>query len=192
MRTIGSLVELGTVALVLLSLLLLLLWTSGVQPLLWRAPAPTPPPIVRIQGMSHLATTKVHITDTISGENGHYTGKWGLHGEVMIGTDLSRAQYLSADPGKGEAVLLLPSPQVIATKVNHDRSEELYLRQKTVVPLSSPKVFRDEVWKQADQKIRRLGRDPSYVQQAKGDCHRALEPLYRQLGWRLRIEWTDR
>jgi len=90
--------------------------------------------------------------------NGHYRGKWGLHGEVVIGTDLSRAQYLSADSAKSEAVLLLPTPQVIATKVNHDRSEELYLRQQTVVPLSSPKVFRDEVWMQADQKIRRLGR----------------------------------
>jgi hypothetical protein len=190
--TLRSLAELAVVAaLALLIFVPLFLSTSGVQPKFIPAPASTPPPIVRIQGMSHLANTKVHITDSIAGENGHYRGKWGLHGEVVIGTDLSRAQYLSADSAKGEAVLLLPTPQVIATKVNHDRSEELYLRQQTVVPLSSPKVFRDEVWMQADQKIRRLGQDPSYVQQAKGDCQRVLEPLYQQLGWRLRIEWTD-
>src|SRR5690349_14705827 len=38
-------------------------------------PAP-PPPIGAIQTMSHLATVKVHITDSIEGENDHWKGKW--------------------------------------------------------------------------------------------------------------------
>src|SRR5262249_13844152 len=152
-------------------------------------PVPALPPIIRIQGMSHLANTRVHITDTIAGENDHYRGKWSLHGEVILGPDLSQAEYVGMNPQTREAVLRVPRPEVISNKVNHERSEELYLRQKTVMPLSSPRAFREDVWKQADRKVRGLGEDASYVHQAKADCQRVLEPLFRELGWRLRIEW---
>jgi hypothetical protein len=61
------------------------------------APGKLPPPIAQIQSMSDLATTRVHISTYIEGDNNHFEGRWALHGEVVLGVDLSQVSYGKLD-----------------------------------------------------------------------------------------------
>jgi hypothetical protein len=157
------------------------------------APAPVipPPPIAVIQGMSELATTRVHLSDFIEGENGHYKGKWSLHGEVILGVDLSKVTYVAADSQKREAVLGVPLPKLIQSKVDHERSEEIYMKKVAWIPLSSPKVLRDEIWRHADRKLQRLGEEPEYMERTKSQTESVLQKLFEGVGWTVRVEWQE-
>lgn len=151
--------------------------------------AVAPPSLAAIQSMSDLATTRVHITDVIEGENAHWRGKWSLHGEVILGVSLGDATYGQSQPDKREAVLRLPQPHLIAVKVDHERSEEMSMKSLTYVGFSDPKLLRDDVWKHADRKLQRLGMEPGYVERAKVQAERVLQNLFNGIGWKVRFEW---
>jgi hypothetical protein len=151
---------------------------------------PLPPPVIeQIRGMSDLATTGVHISDFVEGENDHYFGRWSLHGEVVLGVDLSRARYSGADDRARHVTLVLPQPHLVSSKVDHDRSEELYIRSKVWFPLSDKQVLRAEVWKFADRKIQKLGLELGYAERAKVQAERVLARLYEGAGWKVDFEW---
>lgn len=165
--------------------ILLVLWFVGIPPL--RA---APPSLSVIQGMSELASTRVHISDVIEGENHHWKGKWTLHGEVILGVNLSEVDYVRADAEKREAVLRLPQPRLISSKVDHERSEEMYMKSLSLTGFSDPKVLRDEVWRQADHKIQRLGQEPGYAERAKAQAERVLQQLFQGVGWKVQCQWA--
>jgi hypothetical protein len=181
------------IALALLTFLPLALWLSGVS-VPGREPGGSnpPPPIAQIQSLSDLATTRVHISDSIEGENDHFQGRWALHGEVVLGVDLSKVRYGRSDREARRVTLILPQPHLVSGKVDHDRSEERSLDAKvpSATWRSSPKSLRDEVWKQADRKIRRLGQEPGYVERAKVQAERVLIRLFEGVGWKVEFEWA--
>jgi hypothetical protein len=164
------------------------LWMCGV-PSPGASGAAVPPSLAVIQSMSELATTRVHINDFIEGENKHWHGKWSLHGEVLLGVDLTAAKYVHSDAGKREAVLRLPPPRVISSKIDHDRSDEVFMKSLSWTGFSNPNVLRDEVWKQADAKIQRLGQEPGYAERAKVQAERTLQQLFEGVKWKVRVEW---
>lgn len=182
----------GLASAICLTILLLVptgMWAYGV-PVPWAKAPPPPPPLAVVQSLSELATARIHISDSIEGENAHYRGKWALHGEVMLGVDLSKAAYRRVDSVNRKAVLELPQPHLLSSKVDHDRSEELYVKAISFMALTSdPKVLRDEVWKQADRKIERLGQEPGYMERAKVQAERVLQELFNGVGWAVSVEW---
>ena len=168
------------------------LWVFGV-PLPGAAKAAAiPPSLAVIQSMSELATTRVHIADVIEGSNRDYVGKWQFRGQYILGVNLAEAVYLQADAEKREAVLRLPQPHLISSKIDHESSEELYVHWASWVPLSSKQVLRDEVWKYAGRKLERLGQEQGHMERAKVQAERALTELFRGLGWNVRFEWASR
>jgi hypothetical protein len=141
------------------------------------------------QSLSELATARVHLSDYIEGENDHYIGRWTLHGEIVLGVDLSSVRYVKIDEKAKRATLHLPQPHLISSKVDHERSEEVFVKSKVWVPTSSKKALRDEVWKQADRKIQRLGQEPGYMERAKVQAERVLGQLFDGVGWKVDFEW---
>jgi hypothetical protein len=145
-----------------------------------------------IEQKGELATARIHIHDYIAGSNADYEGRWALIGEILIAVDLQQALYLSVDSKTREAVLQLPSPHILSTKINHEASEELYLRWKSWrPPLSSKDIFRAEVWKMADRKLQKLGREPGYMERAKVQAERVLQELFTSVSWKVRFEWSE-
>lgn len=155
--------------------------------------SPPPPPISQIQAMSDLATTSVHIVDSIELENNHYLGRWELHGDVILGVDLSAVDYLEVDQHERRLRLRLSQPHIISTKVDHERSQELFLKPKVFFASlrSSSQLLRDEVWKQADRKIARLGEHLGYRERAKVHAERVLEDFFESLDWKVDFEWCE-
>jgi hypothetical protein len=147
--------------------------------------------------MSELATTRVRIADGIDGDNDNWRVKWALHGEVVLGVDLSRAQYVEVSEGTRTATLALPLPHVVSSKVDHDRSTELSARSRWPIPVppSGPpglESLRAEVWKHADVKIQRLGQEEGYKQVTRGNTERVLNALFEPLGWKVSYQWGAR
>lgn len=147
------------------------------------------PPISQIQTMSDLATLRVQITDSMIGENDHWEVHWLLHGEAVLGVDLSQARYSSVDEHTRKAVLSLPIPHVIASKVDHHRSKELTVRRKTWVPSPGRQSLRDEVWQHADEKIARIAADEGYQEATKLQVQHVLDNLFQDVGWNVSYQW---
>ena len=153
--------------------------------------APQLPSISRIQAMSDLATLRVQISDSISGENKYWSGRWMLHGEAVLGVDLTKAEYSSIDEKNREVTLQLPVPHVVSSKVDHERSTEVSLDAKGwhlgIAP--GAKSLRDEVWRKADQKIARLAASGDYWETTRMQTERVLDDLFDDLGWSVIYEW---
>lgn len=150
---------------------------------------PIVPPISRIQTMSDLATLRVQIADTLVGKNEYWEISWMLHGEAVLGVDLSQATYASVDEEERELKLSLPAPHVISSKVDHHRSAEIAVKQNTLLPLPGRKSLRDEVWLHADEKVARLAKHDGYMEATKLQAERCLSNLLQELGWTATYEW---
>lgn len=168
------------------------LWSFGIQPP-GTVPAAAPPPsLALIQSKAELVTTQINIADVIEGRNRDYRGKWSVYGQLQLGVNLAEAAYGQVNHEKRECVLRLPQPHLIGSKIDHERSEELYIHWEAWVPVSSKQVLRDEVWKHADRKLQKLGSEAGYMERAKVEAERALEKLFDGLGWKVRVEWQSR
>lgn len=152
---------------------------------------PPVPSISRIQAMSDLATLRVQIADTIVGENEHWKVRWMLHGEAVLGVDLSKAAYTSVDEENRKATLLLPASHVISSKVDHERSAEISAKQKTWLPSPGLTSLRDEVWQHADDKVAQLANHDGYLEATKLQTERVLSKLFQDVGWTISYEWQS-
>lgn len=168
------------------------LWMLGVPPPSMGKPPPPPPPIAVIRHMSHLVSLNVHVSDFLEGETRHHRGRWLLHGECMLGVDLSAAAYVQTRPETREAVLRLEQPRLIASKVDHERSVELYVKSRGWGRgfLSSPQLLREKCWAEGDKKIARLGQQPEHLERARRQAEAVLQQLFQGVGWKVRVEWT--
>jgi len=150
---------------------------------------PPVPPISRIQAMSDLATLRVQVADTIVGENEHWEVRWMLHGEAVLGVDLSKATYASVDEESRKATLYLPASHVISSKVDHHRSAEIGVKQMTWLPSPGLKSLRDEVWQHADDKVACLANHEGYLEATKLQAERVLNKFFQDVGWTVLYEW---
>jgi hypothetical protein len=141
--------------------------------------------------MSDLATLRVQIADSITGENEHWEVQWMLHGEAVLGVDLSQATYTSIDEKNRKATLSLPASHVISSKVDHHRSVEMCAKPKTWLPSPGLKSLRDEVWKHADEKVARLAHHDGYMEATKLQTERVLNELFRHVGWSVSYQWKS-
>ena len=174
-----------------LSAVLMGLWTYGVPfPHAKTTPEPLPPSIAQIQSMSDLATTRVHISDVFEHADDSYKGRWSLHGDVILGVDLSTAQLIT-QPEKRHATLILAAPHLVSAKVDHERSQELSVKSISWWPFSSSESLKEEVWRLADRRLQLLGQEPGYMQQARLQAEHVLTKLFDGAGWRVDFQWRE-
>lgn len=189
-----SINRIGWIAVFVVIVLLFCVWQIGVNPFIWASVSDPPlPPIVQVQMMSDLATTRVQISDFIEGENNHYQARWDLRGEAVLGVDLSKAKYASINEKSRTAAIILPAPHLISSKVDHERSKELFLKSKTIIPvgIEGARSLREEVWKHADKKFQRLAQNEGYLEATRVQAERVLNRLFTDLGWTITYKWED-
>jgi hypothetical protein len=165
------------------------LWVYGVPIPGKPTELPQPPAIASFHDLRALAVKSVHLETDLEGRNGDYMGKWSLHGEIIVAVDLGKAAYVRTDPQNRTATLRLPNPHVLTAKVDHQRSEEKYIRKVGWVAFSDPKNLSDEVWKMAEWKLEELGQDPRYQADGKAQAENVLRNLFVGAGWNVSFEW---
>jgi len=80
------------------------------------------PTVERLQRLSQLVTLQVHVADVLIGEGEGSRGSWLIKGDALLGTDLAKAQIVDRDDTARRATLLLPSPVVLHSRVDHQRT----------------------------------------------------------------------
>jgi hypothetical protein len=104
------------------------------------------PTITQLESMSKLATTRVHITDVLTGEGEGYRGSWLIKEDALLSCDLSRAVILRRDNETRTAVIRLPRLRVRSPRLDHEKSKVWSVEKATWLPWKwgNQDLFRDE------------------------------------------------
>ena len=174
---------------------------------------PPQPPLLSLQDMGHLATVKVNYANVIE-----FSDKltqdipwtdWEIRfggtrvllvarGDCLIGTDIRTAKYAETDETKRTTALLLPAPQAISARVNHDPREKggsyfYTMDSNGVAPLLQATEQRtkavDGALKRAQQEIEIACRSADLIANAKKNTEAILKPAFSALGWKVNIRW---
>ena len=92
------------------------------------------PTIERLERLSHLVTMRVYLADVLTAEAEGHRGAWLIRGDGLIAVNLARASIVVKDDQTKQAVIRLPTPEVLQARVDHTRTRTWEVRKTTWVP----------------------------------------------------------
>lgn len=156
------------------------------EPRLWS----TGPTIEHVQSLNRLVTTKVFITDVLTGEGDGVRGVWLIKGDALLGIDMSDADVQILDWRKRLAVIDLSSPIVLSARVDHERSMTWDVQRTTWIPWKGDQdQLRDKAMYHAQKLVEFAAGQPELIEEAKRNASRAMSDIYRSVDWRIEIHW---
>jgi hypothetical protein len=148
------------------------------------------PTVERLERLSHLVTTRVYVADVLVGEGEGCRGAWLIRGDALIAVSLSRARITEKDEGNRKATLMLPVPEVLQPRVDHERSRTWEVRRMGWLPWNAePDKLRDAVMAQAQQLVAHAAGSNENIQQAKTAAATILKAFYEEVGWEVTVTW---
>ncbi len=126
-------------SLILFAAAVLAVW--GLQSLFARFAdrAPAQAPLISLEKMGHLVSVKVNYSDIIEFDNDRTLGipwsQWQVklggtkvllvaRGDCMVATNLGGARYKSVDTKNRTVTVVLPAPQPLNARINHDARQK--------------------------------------------------------------------
>ncbi len=94
----------------------------------------TGPTIDHIQSLNQLVSTKVSVSDVLTGEGEGVRGVWLIKGDALLGIDLSDAHVQVPDRNQRRAIVQLRQPIVLSARVDHERSLTWDVQRTTWIP----------------------------------------------------------
>lgn len=154
--------------------------------------------IEQIRLMQQLVTTKVVVTEVvttrIAGHSGAMEVVIALRGELMIGVDLSTAEFIEVDDSARHAVLSLPEPTLLDARVDHGRSRVAAIRSDglwKLLPSDAATDARmiDAAYSQAQRRLEEATIPEDSRQCAKHQAETVIGTFANRLGWTLELKW---
>jgi len=150
------------------------------------------PTIERIARLMHLTTTRVYVADVLTGEGSGYRGAWLIKGDALIGADLRGAEIVEKDFAARRAVIRLSQPEVLQSRVDHERTLTWEVRKTSWVPWSGDADYlRDNVMRHGQRLVAAAAGSAENLAQSRVAVEAILRGFYEEVGWRVRIEWRD-
>ncbi|MFT3962240.1 DUF4230 domain-containing protein [Propionivibrio sp.] len=176
---------------------------------------PSQPPLMSLEQMGHLVSVKVKYANVIA-----FTKKitqdipwtqWELRfggtkvllvarGDCLVGTDFRLAKYQEVNQELRSAVLVLPKPQAISARVNHDPQDKggSYFYEVTgtgiepIIPGSANRTKAlDAALGIAQQDIARVCGSPEVLATARKNTEATLLPAFSATGWKVNVRWEQ-
>ena len=159
---------------------------SSDEPTLWS----TGPTIEHVQHLNRLVTTRVLITDVLTGEGEGVRGVWLIKGDALLGIDLSDADVRILDRQKRLAVIALRQPTALSARVDHERSMTWDVQRTSWIPWKGDKDrLRDKAMYHAQKLVEFAATQPELIEEAKRNASHAIFDLYRTVDWTVEIRW---
>ena len=188
-----------TIALVVLGLAAL---TASVVWALLLLHSPSPPPpvaiysqgptIERLERLSQLVTIRVHVADVLVGEGEGCRGAWLIKGDALVGVNLGQARITEKDEATKQARIVLPAPEVLQPRVNHERTRTWQVSRMAWLPWNADQDrLRDAVMLQAQQLVAHAAASSDNLQQAKTAAEAIITAFYREVGWQVTVSWAN-
>ena len=184
------------------TVLLLILATASTVFIVPRLlPPVTPAPVVvhsqgptveRLERLSQLVTTRVHVADVLVGEGCGCKGAWLIRGDGLIAVNLGQASIVERDETAKRATIRLPQPEVLQARVDHERTRTWEVKTTTWIPWSSDQdSLRDTVMAEAQRLVGHVAGSAENIQQAKSGAESAIRGLYAEVGWNVAVIWAS-
>ena len=97
----------------------------------------TGPTMIQLERLQYLVSARVHVADVLVGESSWLQGSWIIQGDGLLGVDMSRAEIKGKDDKLRTAVIVLPPPTVISSRVNHEKSQQWDIKSRSWIPMAS-------------------------------------------------------
>src|SRR4051794_10734329 len=81
------------------------------------------PTVKSLEGLSQIASVRVHVADVLTAEGEGYRGWWLIKGDALLACDLSRASIVTKDDEARRATVRMPPPRVVSPRVDHERTK---------------------------------------------------------------------
>lgn len=155
------------------------------------------PSIEQIREVGELIVLKVPVRDVVTAEVAGWTGGNSLvliiHGEVGLGVDLTKAEYIEIDHHNRQAVLSVPKPKVMYARLDHERTRIHSLNRsglwQVAVGNAGEDQLMDKAYEKAQQVMHEVGSARSLSENAKGQADRMINELFRGLQWKFECRW---
>jgi hypothetical protein len=152
-----------------------------------------------VRQLSTLVTSRVEVADVqvtrVAGYTGAARAVLVVRGDLLLGTDLSRARLEAVDPSRKTAVLVLPPPGVTSPRVDHERTRLFAVSESglwQLVPGDAAQTAAvNQAYAQAQRAVAAAGRDPALLGRSRPQAERPVECFYGALGWRVTVRWSD-
>lgn len=150
------------------------------------------PTVDRLQRLSHLVTTKVLISDVLVAEGEGHAGSWLVKGDGLLGVDLRRAKIVAKDDVTHRATIRLPLPELLQSRVDHERTRCWQVRKTAWLPWSGDgDKLRDQVMLEAQKLVATAAQSQEFVSQSKLSAEAIIAAFYAEVGWHVAVEWGN-
>jgi hypothetical protein len=159
---------------------------GGDEPRIWS----TGPTIEHIQSLGQLVSTKVSISDVMTGESESVRGVWLIKGDALLGIDLTNPTVQVGDRDKHLAVITLDKPTVLSARVDHERSMTWDVQRTSWLPWKGDKDrLRDKAMYHAQRLVEYAAGQPDIINEAKRHAEGAIADVYRAVDWHVEVKW---
>ena len=142
--------------------------------------------------LSHLVTTKVLISDVLVAEGEGHAGSWLVKGDGLLGVDLRRAKVVTKDDTVHRATVWLPLPELLQSRVDHERTRCWQVRKTAWLPWSGDgDKLRDQVMLEAQKLVAAAAQSQEFVSQSKLSAEAIIAAFYAEVGWHVEVEWGN-
>ena len=187
-----------TTIVLLLTLLTTVVSWMFVLPRILRPAADAPvvqsqgPTVERLERLSHLVASRIHIADVLVGEGEGCRGAWLVRGDALVGVNLGRARITEKHEATKQALIVLPLPEVLQPRVDHQRTKTWEVRRMAWLPWNADQDrLRDDVMLQAQQLVANAAGSAENIQQAKTAAATIVGAFYAEVGWQVRVTWEE-
>jgi hypothetical protein len=157
------------------------------------------PTLESIRQLSSLMVTRVAVADVsqtrIDGYSGGITAIIVIHGDYLLGIDLSKAKFVSVDKSEKSIVLLLPSPTVSSPRLDQEKTRLLYLTRQGLWAILPGEAGQEAVvnhaYRHAQAVVASAGNDPHLREEARHHAESTLGSFLAAIGWKVTVRWAD-
>jgi hypothetical protein len=176
----------------------LALWCQAAQNQRSVSPQPPAPTVEQVRQLATLVSSRVEVADVqvtrIEGHTGAVRAVLIVRGDLLLGTDLSRARLEAVDPARKSAVLVLPPPAVTSPRVNHDRTRLFGVSESGLWQLTPGDAAQtaavNEAYAQAQRLVAAAGSDPALLDRSRPQTERLVASFFEALGWHVTVRWS--
>jgi len=156
--------------------------------------APVAIQVEKLQAMGHLTVLKAFMADVGSKDS----SSWGstskvlvkLKGDAMIAVDMRKAEILSQNSVTKTMVLLLPKPEVLSPRVDHN-SAQIYDQKSGWWAGKTAANLLDEAYRDAQHGFEVTAGSEEIIDQARENTKILVKQFYGMVGWEVEVKWSD-
>ncbi len=191
-RVLGVLALLAAIA-ALVALTASLAFRSGRQSTF----TSTGPTITELEKLGHLCTLRVHVADVLQLDDqrwyGDIRGAWIVKGDALVAVDMRKAKILEKNPQTRTAILLLPAPELLSPRVDHEKTRTYDFATGLLRSPQYSRQLRDKAMLDAQRLVTYAAQgeaaDGSSI--ARQQAETMIGNFYALVGWKVDVRWAD-